>query len=240
MAWQQIVAGAISGGSGLIGSMIANRGNRKLAEYAYEKNVDMWNRENEYNSPVQQMARYQKAGLNPNLIYESGSASAGNASQLPKYDAPTLSYDTKIPNVLDMMSKYQDIEVKQAQKGVIQENARIMKTEADMRSLLLDAELHKKYTEGFISKIDYLKKSAELSSDWGYDVYSLDAERYGGKFDKNKYDQMSSARRENSLNELQKSQFEVSKMGINNEIARLTKNWFRFNQLKGLIPTFVK
>lgn len=49
--------------------------------------VDLMNYANKYNSPAQQMLRYQQAGLNPNLIYGQqtnavqtpGSASMGNA-----------------------------------------------------------------------------------------------------------------------------------------------------------------
>lgn len=39
----------------------------KQQEQAF--NLELWNLQNEYNSPKAQMARYQDAGLNPNLIY---------------------------------------------------------------------------------------------------------------------------------------------------------------------------
>lgn len=66
-----------------------NAAQRELAEYQYNKNVEMWNMQNAYNSPVEQMKRFQEAGLNPNLIYGSTSSS-GNATSMPTYDAPTL------------------------------------------------------------------------------------------------------------------------------------------------------
>jgi len=65
--------------------------NQAEAEKAYQREIEMWNMMNAYNSPEQQMARYQAAGLNPNLIYGSGS-SAGNTSQLPKYNPPNINY----------------------------------------------------------------------------------------------------------------------------------------------------
>lgn len=37
--------------------------------------------QNEYNSPANQLKRYEEAGLNPNLIYGTGASSAGNQSQ---------------------------------------------------------------------------------------------------------------------------------------------------------------
>lgn len=50
----------------------------------------MWNKTNEYNAPVNQMARYKEAGLNPNLIYGQtggGSSSASMASQPNQHEA---------------------------------------------------------------------------------------------------------------------------------------------------------
>lgn len=62
-----------------------NEWNRQQALEQYQREVQMWNMQNEYNSPISQMERYQAAGLNPNLIYSSGNASAGNASGYPSY-----------------------------------------------------------------------------------------------------------------------------------------------------------
>lgn len=65
-----------------------NQANKQLAEYSYSKDLEMWNKQNAYNSPVEQMKRYEAAGLNKNLIY--GQGSSGNAVQIPKYSAPHL------------------------------------------------------------------------------------------------------------------------------------------------------
>lgn len=89
----------ISGGINLIGSalgnkaglkqqQLANDANMRLAQYKYEKDLEQWNRENDYNSPKSQMQRFADAGLNPNLIY--GQGSSGNASSAPTYEAPHL------------------------------------------------------------------------------------------------------------------------------------------------------
>lgn len=61
----------------------ANKANMELAKYQNEWNEKMWHMQNEYNLPKNQMARYLDAGLNPNLIYGSGSASAGNSTSVP-------------------------------------------------------------------------------------------------------------------------------------------------------------
>ena len=46
-----------------------NEANRQLAQYEWNKNLEMWNLQNMYNSPASQMQRFKQAGLNPNLIY---------------------------------------------------------------------------------------------------------------------------------------------------------------------------
>lgn len=78
MDWQTAL---VSGGSGLLGQIGGFFSGRALQRYQNEFNLEMWHRQNEYNSPIQQMARYQEAGLNPNLIYSQGSP--GNSQSMP-------------------------------------------------------------------------------------------------------------------------------------------------------------
>lgn len=50
--------------------------NEMSAEEAYRRQQEQWQRENEYNLPINQRKRIQEAGLNPALLYE-GSAGVG-------------------------------------------------------------------------------------------------------------------------------------------------------------------
>lgn len=92
----------IAGGASLLGSALGfgsqkktNKANMELAKYqnewqtqenekAYQRNLQMWNLQNEYNSPTQQMARLRSAGLNPNLVYGSG-VTGNSAGSTPQY-----------------------------------------------------------------------------------------------------------------------------------------------------------
>lgn len=114
--------GLLSGAGNVVSTVLANRANRKLAEYSYEQQRQMIAEQNAYNSPVQQMARYAEAGLNPNLIYGSGQASAGNQSQIAKYDAPRMdapNVELGVTGALQMALAYRqaeaDIALKQEQ-----------------------------------------------------------------------------------------------------------------------------
>lgn len=89
-----------------------NQANRELSEFAYRQNLEQWNRENEYNSPIQQMQRYKDAGLNPNLIYGQQNLSA-SSPQL-KYERQEAGhvapYQRQAPNVkLDLGDVFQSI-----------------------------------------------------------------------------------------------------------------------------------
>lgn len=90
--------------------------NKQMAEYQYSKDLEMWNRGNVYNDPQHQMERLRKAGLNPNMVYGSGSAAGLSAGQLPKYNAPTLNYNyTPGIDPGAMLANFQDVALKQAQ-----------------------------------------------------------------------------------------------------------------------------
>lgn len=93
---------------------------RQMSEYEWSKNLEMWNLQNQYNSPASQMARFKAAGLNPNLIYSQGNP--GNASSMPSYQSPTSQPVTrnavrmsKLSGVLDLLQKYQNIKIGQIQ-----------------------------------------------------------------------------------------------------------------------------
>lgn len=113
------IGGIISGLGNVVATAMTNRANRHLAEYAYSKDLEMWNRQNEYNSPQAQMERLQAAGLNPALMYGQGSQAAGQAKEMPRYNAPTMDYTAAVPMIAQTLSTFQDIKVKQAQEKSI-------------------------------------------------------------------------------------------------------------------------
>lgn len=106
--------GLISGGVSVLGDLLgfgsqerANKANMELAKYQYEKNLEMWNRQNEYNTPLAQRKRLIEAGLNPGLMYGNGTV-ANTASDAPKYEAPQIKAYNKFSNAaMDALSTMQ-------------------------------------------------------------------------------------------------------------------------------------
>lgn len=138
--------------TGIVGNIFQKRNirlqkeaNMQLADYQYSKDLDMWNRANTYNEPVSQMQRYQDAGLNPNLIYGTGTASAGNSPNvLPQYQAPEVQYNLKNPfaiNPMEIIGDYQNYQIRNNTIGVTDANRRIAEANALMAEI--DAELYK-------------------------------------------------------------------------------------------------
>ena len=107
---------------------IARRKQRKhefrMAEYAYKKDLEMWNRQNVYNAPSAQMERLRQAGLNPNLVYGQGVQGAtGQASQMPKYQQVRPKYGTDPGGLQTAVAQYQDLRMKDAQVDYLKEQA---------------------------------------------------------------------------------------------------------------------
>jgi hypothetical protein len=75
-----LLGAAVQGGS----MILQNRLNKRAQDRAFEQNKQFWQErfdtEAKYNSPVQQKARMQAAGLNPALMYKSGAGGGGNVS----------------------------------------------------------------------------------------------------------------------------------------------------------------
>jgi len=118
------------------------RANREMAEYQYNKDLEMWNKGNLYNSPLEQMKRLREAGLNPNLVYGTG-AQGNTTSQLPKYQAPRQEYNYHPPvDIPSIIGAFQDFQVRsaqidnlRAQNQVINQNAISGAIKADLLNI---------------------------------------------------------------------------------------------------------
>lgn len=126
------IAGAIGGALPLVGGIVQGitdartsrentdktiSANKELAQYAYSKDLEMWNRQNQYNTPEAQRARLDQAGLNPNLVYGTGTVAGNTSGQIPKYQAPTVDYKYKSPigDIPSMLGQTMALKMQQAQ-----------------------------------------------------------------------------------------------------------------------------
>lgn len=102
-----------------------NKYNTQAAELEYQRNLEQWSRENDYNSPSKQMERLTQAGINPVLAYQS--AGTTTAASSPQFEAPENDYQAVMAptlaqgvrdsysSFLDTMAQYQAIELQKSQ-----------------------------------------------------------------------------------------------------------------------------
>lgn len=130
----------IYGGTALagIGSQAgANYKNRKMMREGQEFEKEMWNMSNQYNSPSAQMERLRSAGLNPNLVYGTGTV-AGNTAPASQPKAHVAQVESVMKNTqpfeyMNTLSAYQSI---QNQK----EQNRAIKAQADLTEYKIETE----------------------------------------------------------------------------------------------------
>lgn len=112
--------------SGIVNPIVNAKQAKKDREFsaqqstiAHQRNLDMWNLQNEYNTPSAQMQRFKDAGLNPQLIY--GQGNPGNAQQLAPYQRAEGHFPKINLDFMPMLSMFQDIRLKKAQINMMNE-----------------------------------------------------------------------------------------------------------------------
>lgn len=98
----------------------SNRANRENQQWLLEQERMLQQEQREYDSPKAQMERYIAAGLNPHLIYGTGS-SAGNAfpihaGNLPAYNVapPSVGYPDPVGSFIGASNQYAQTQLTQA------------------------------------------------------------------------------------------------------------------------------
>lgn len=130
----------IYGGTALAGMGAqagANYKNRKMMREGQEFEKEMWNASNLYNSPEAQMERLKQAGLNPNLIYGTGTVSGNTApASQPKAhvaQVESVMRNTQPFNYMEVLGQYQSY-------NNAKEQNRVLKTSADLNQQRIETE----------------------------------------------------------------------------------------------------
>lgn len=150
------MAAAVGGAANLIGNLGSgywqyNR-QRRLNQQQYAHDIDMWNRQNAYNTPLAQMKRYEEAGLNKNLIY--GQGSSGNATSMPQYprqEAPRMDLGSLGSQILQM--KYMQSQTDLTNQKVVESGIKQDLMQAQKALVEANPYLNKAYVESFVSNM---------------------------------------------------------------------------------------
>lgn len=107
--------------------------NRYLSNLAYSRDVEMWNRQNEYNSPESQMKRLESAGLNPNLVY--GTGAVGNQTGAPPSYTPPREEYRPLVNFPEILSTYQNLKLQSMDVKLKEQAFRNAQLDGDSKSI---------------------------------------------------------------------------------------------------------
>ena len=176
------LGGPIGGAIGVIGNFIsgnqmaeaqrsANQANLELAKYSYDKNLEQWNRENQYNSPAAQMERYKRAGLNPNLIYSQQNTAGGSPQMSAPQIAPVTGHAQGLQNAFNTISQMANFVL-----GLERQKAEIAKIHADTHSV----EYMNRLNDYF-----YNDEVAQRNRDYSFKdfMYQLNTAQKGAEWD---------------------------------------------------------
>jgi len=175
-----ILRGAGQLGNSVLGAVTSKKNakrelkhNKELSQYSYDLQQQQIDKQNEYNSPANQMQRYRDAGLNPHLIY--GQGTPGNQTQIAEYQAPRANYQNVQPvqlpadSMATTIAEFQDYRLKNAQIDNV--NAATKSTEAEtvlkyLREQGILSDNSKKYLEAQLltETYDYQKDAAKLKN----------------------------------------------------------------------------
>ncbi len=118
----------------------------EMAKWQNDINRQNWQLQNEYNSPAATMARLQEAGLNPNLIYNGGSATTAAGSMapaanpgspnIPDYGKYAHSFAASMSGLLDQALKAANIEKVVQETDNLKTYQRSMVTDIQHKELL--------------------------------------------------------------------------------------------------------
>lgn len=124
-----------------------NEAQMKLAQYQADQNLNLWNLNNEYNTPAAQMERYKEAGLNPHLMY--GQGSSGNSSspsegfQAPRLNVPHVenysgpAIQNSVQTAMNGLQMAANIKKASAETSQIYQNIENLKSDNDLKAAML-------------------------------------------------------------------------------------------------------
>lgn len=193
---------------------------KQAMEIQQQYNKDLWDYQNAYNTPQQQMERLKAAGLNPYLIYGGGSANMGNAGAIVPTEVPSRHAAT--PSVPDLANTYlnarqRDIQYEATKQTIEnqQRKAALLESQTALENLKLMRENLRAKNYDALNKAE--KDTAEYVALRAGELFNLTREQANEKWTTNQSlsERMAQGLSTQKLeNEFRTHRNALSKMGI--------------------------
>lgn len=158
--------------SGIVTSEFNKKNTKELAAYdyqlaeeaavsSYERQLDFWNKQNEYNTPSNQRTLLEQAGLNPALMYGSSvsSSTASSLSSTATGQGKTTPTNYNLTGSMDIINKMaMATQIKKT-------NADIDKTNAESEAIRASLPTHGLTQSKLSAEIEKLSLDNKFSSD---------------------------------------------------------------------------
>ena len=146
---------ALSFGSSVLdGGHSARKSARSIMDLQNQYAVQNWNMQNEYNAPINQLARLREAGLNPNYLSGSDAGNNSSAPQVPQVPSG-IGEHLNLHKVIQLASKgaLDALEVVQGmnQRHLTTEGMRLANQKAlvDLQQAQHDLSMRQKYDDDY-------------------------------------------------------------------------------------------
>lgn len=233
----------LAAGSGVLGTLVnqafakknverQTKYDKSLADYTFNQDLEMWNRGNIYNSPTSQMQRLKSAGLNPNLVYGTGTVAGNQSGQLPKYQAPRANVALPTPNVQGAIMDYVNIKQQNAQTDLINTQRRIAEFEALIRQSDSMVRPFLNVAKSRTAEQNWQEKELKLNA---YSHLTPNMEIYpGGGFTQRKatagWTAGQNAKYQSYVQELAKTNAQIALINAQNEMQNQNIKWSKRGQ----------
>lgn len=133
MGGASLLGGLGSGFLSFLGQKKTNRQNLQITQNQNAFNLAQWQREMAYNTPANQMKRLREAGLNPHLVYGTGSVTGNTTGNAPRAEGATMQNPLaglQAPEFMGVLGDYIGIKEKNAQIDNIKANNEYIENKA--------------------------------------------------------------------------------------------------------------
>lgn len=139
---------------------------RENNQWNWDKSVEMFNMENDYNSPEQQMARFRAAGLNPYVAMSEGLGSAGTTpadGSTPTAESVPQFQQAQVQPVPTIMNGVLDSVLKITQAKAASQQAAKTKQEREQSAAMFDSLLSQVQDEALQAKLKSVRDAIDTN-----------------------------------------------------------------------------
>lgn len=186
--------------------------NQMLARQQNQWNLEQWNRENAYNSPLAQMYRLRQAGLNPDLMY--GQGTTGNSAGSPELTSGAPSE----PN--DMSAMLSKRSFGQTMQQILDKEQQRRMNEAQIEAIKANTNKTNSETQG--QDIDNAIQQIKLGNEAKFQDQTLK--------NMQAVEKMTDAQAQSYLQSVVESNRRIEKIGVEMESLRVAMDNVSFEQ----------